>query len=83
MDIFERAVYLGRYIVENNTTIRQTATMFELKKSTVHRDVARVLPQINSALAYGVHAVLEENKKVRHIRGGEATKQKKLALKKK
>ena len=34
----ERAVQLARYMVENNATVRQTATVFGVSKSTVHKD---------------------------------------------
>ena len=37
--IEERAVKVAQYIVENNATVRQTAKMFGISKSTIHADV--------------------------------------------
>ena len=74
----ERCVVLGLYIVENNTTVRATATRFGISKSTVHKDVTQTLKNINKSLYLDVKSVLEKNKEERHIRGGEATKKKYL-----
>ena len=74
----ERCVVLGLYIVENNTTVRATATRFGKSKSTVHKDVTQTLKKINKSLYLDVKSILEKNKEERHIRGGEATKQKYL-----
>ena len=35
----QRAVVLGRYILENRTTVRAAAKIFGISKSTVHKDV--------------------------------------------
>ena len=39
--IEERAVEIARYIIENNATVRQTAKMFGVSKSTVHTVVTK------------------------------------------
>lgn len=44
--------------------------------TTVHKDVAERLKNINEGLCNEVKLVLEQNKLERHIRGGMATKQK-------
>ncbi len=72
----ERAVELGRYIVENNTTVRAAATQYGISKSTVHTDVSRRLEKLDPQLYERVRAVLDINKAQRHIRGGLATKEK-------
>lgn len=72
----DRCVILGLYIVENNATVRATATRFGISKSTVHKDVTQVLKNINRSLYLDVKSVLEKNKEERHLRGGEATKRK-------
>ena len=72
----ERCVVLGLYIVENNTTVRATASRFGISKSTVHKDVTQNLKNINKSLYRDVKSVLERNKEERHLRGGEATKKK-------
>ena len=72
----DRCVILGLYIVENNATVRATATRFGISKSTVHKDVTQALKNINRSLYLDVKSVLEKNKEERHLRGGEATKRK-------
>ena len=79
--IEERAVELAKYIIENKTTVRNTAKHYNVSKSTVHKDITDRLKKINPQLAGNVHMILDENKAERHIRGGLATKQKYLNAK--
>ena len=72
----ERCVILASYLVENQATVRAVATKFGISKSTVHKDITKNLKSINHPLYREVQSVLEKNKKERHIRGGEATKNK-------
>ena len=72
--IEERAIVVAKYILEKNTTVRQTAKTFGVSKSTIHKDVTERLEEINPSLAKEVKKVLEKNKSERHIRGGLATK---------
>ncbi len=72
----ERCVQLATYLVENHTTVRAVANRFGVSKSTVHKDITQTLKNVNKGLYYQAKAVLEQNKKERHIRGGEATKNK-------
>ncbi|MCI8747203.1 MAG: sporulation transcriptional regulator SpoIIID [Lachnospiraceae bacterium] len=65
-------------MVENNATVRQTATVFGVSKSTVHKDLTERLPSINHQLAEQARQVLDVNKAERHIRGGMATRDKYL-----
>lgn len=74
----ERCVILGLYLVENNATVRSVAAHFGISKSTVHKDITQNLKHINPSLYYDVKRVLDKNKEERHIRGGEATKNKYL-----
>ena len=74
--IEERAVEVATYIIENNATVRQAAKTFGISKSTVHKDCAERLAQVNPNLANEVRKVLDVNKAERHIRGGLATKEK-------
>lgn len=76
--IEERAVEIAWYIIENKATVRQTAKMFGVSKSTIHKDVTERLEKINPSLAIQARAVLDMNKSERHIRGGLATKEKYL-----
>ncbi len=74
--IRKRAVKIANHIVKTSNTVRQTAEIFGISKSTVHKDVSERLPRIDERLAGEVKEILEKNKAERHIRGGEATRQK-------
>lgn len=79
-ELYDRAIILGEFILENKSTVRACADHFSkqfgISKSTVHKDLSERLPQINSQLYTQVKEVLELNKQERHIRGGLATKHK-------
>lgn len=75
-----RCKELGKYIAQTKSTVRQAAEVFGISKSTVHTDVTKRLSRISPELAKEVNCVLQENKAQRHIRGGEATKEKYLKL---
>ena len=74
--IEERAMEIARYIIDNNTTVRQAAKHFGISKSTVHKDVTERLVQVNPSLAQEARKILDVNKSERHIRGGLATREK-------
>ena len=74
--IDERACRLAAYIIESRATVRAAAKKFGCSKSTVHKDLAERLPEIDRELARQVREILEVNKAQRHIRGGMATRKK-------
>ena len=74
--IEERCEVLAKYLIDNKTTVRETAKAFGISKSTVHKDITEKLEKINLPLYETVWSILQQNKKERHIRGGEATKRK-------
>jgi len=78
-----RVLNAACYIAENGATVRETAKVLCVSKSTVHKDVSERLRVLNPALFNDVRRVLDINKAERHIRGGRATcrKYSKLALK--
>ena len=80
-NVEKRCIELAHYIVETKSTVRQTAAVFGISKSTVHNDVTKRLSNINPLLCSEVKEVLERNKAERHIRGGLATKEKYRKLK--
>ena len=80
-DIRSRAIAFGNYIVDTGATVRSTAKVFKISKSTVHKDVTERLIKDNPVLYRDVKLVLEKNKQERHIRGGLATKQKYKGIK--
>ena len=76
----ERVIESATYIIEHNATVRHTAKQFGVSKSTVHKDVTERLLTFNPALANEARKVLDLNKSERHIRGGNATREKYLHL---
>jgi len=70
----DRCVELGRFIVENQATVRAAAYRFGVSKSTVHLDVTRRLRDADPALYGQVECVLRANLKERAARGGQATR---------
>lgn len=72
----ERCEEVARYIVSHDATVRAAAKKFGISKSTVHKEVTARLKAVNHGLYREVREVLETNKAERHVRGGEATKQK-------
>lgn len=74
--IEKRVVQIANYILDERATVRQTAKVFGVSKSTVHKDVTERLPKINPLVANQVKSILDINKAERHIRGGKATKMK-------
>lgn len=73
-DIEERVKKVATYMIETGSTVRQTAKVFNISKSTIHKDISQRLEEINPSLALEAKKVLERNKEERHIRGGMATK---------
>ncbi|MBR5143541.1 MAG: sporulation transcriptional regulator SpoIIID [Clostridia bacterium] len=74
----ERCELLADYVIETGATVRVTAVHFGISKSTVHKDLTFKLKYINPSLYNQVKEILEINKSMRHLRGGEATRQKYL-----
>ena len=71
-----RCVVIGRYVVETGDTVRGAARIFNISKSTAHKDLTVKLKYESPALYKEVTKVLDRNKSERHIRGGLATKEK-------
>ena len=75
-NVDERVCRLAEWIIENKATVRAAAERFGVSKSTVHKDMTERLRQIDRLSYEKVRLILEQNKAERHIRGGNATKQK-------
>lgn len=65
---------MARFIVEQNATVRFTADVFGVAKSTVHTYVTKRLKDIDFELYEQVQKVLKANKAEWHLRGGIATR---------
>lgn len=74
--IQKRVLDICAYILETKATVRKAAQVFQVSKSTVHKDMTERLPSLNKQLAQEVKTILDENKAERHLRGGEATRRK-------
>ena len=74
--IEQRVLDIAQYIIESGATVRKTANVFKVSKSTVHKDVSERLEKIDLSIWEQVKDILDKNKAERHIRGGIATKMK-------
>ena len=72
--IEDRVLEVAKYIIESKSTIRRTAKVFGVSKSTIHKDMTERLPTINPQIANEAKTILDLNKAERHIRGGRATR---------
>ncbi|MFR6641881.1 MAG: sporulation transcriptional regulator SpoIIID [Christensenellales bacterium] len=76
--IVKRTLEEAEHILCTGATVRETATAFDVSKSTVHKDVSERLKYVNADLWREVKKILDFNLAERHIRGGNATKNKYL-----
>jgi putative DeoR family transcriptional regulator (stage III sporulation protein D) len=74
--INKRVIAVTEYIIKSKATVRVTAKIFNVSKSTIHKDVSERIAELNPEMHKRVKAVLDLNLDCRHIRGGEATKRK-------
>ncbi len=82
-DILKRVVDEARYIIKTEETIRNIAKIYNISKSTVHKDLNERLIEVDKGLYEKVSYILRKHIDVRHIRGGESTRLKYLKLNKK
>lgn len=73
-DLEKRVVEVAYLMLDGNRTVREVAKIIGISKSTVHYDLTKRLNLIDNSLYLKVRRVLDYNKKIRHIRGGEATR---------
>ena len=74
--IIRRVLDEANYMLDTKKTIREVATIFNVSKSTVHKDLHERLKEINIELFEQIDSILKYHIDVRHIRGGESTKKK-------
>ena len=74
--IVKRVIDEANYIIETKETIRDIAKVFNVSKSTVHKDLHERLLDINYKLYEEVDIILKYHIDIRHIRGGQSTKKK-------
>lgn len=74
--IVSRARQLAEHIANTGDTVRAAGEKFGVSKSTVHKDVTERLQGIDPELYAKVKDILDINLSERHLRGGNATKEK-------
>ena len=74
--IKERTLEVARHIADTEDTVRKTAEIYHLSKSTVHNDVSTRLEKIDKSMYEQVQMVMQKNFAEKHIRGGLSTKEK-------
>ena len=74
-DVDARVIKEAEYIIKERATVRSTAKVFGVSKSTVHHDVTVKLRSIDEYLYEKVRKTLDINLSERHIRGGLATRE--------
>ena len=75
-NIINRVIEESNYIINTNDTVRDIAKVFGVSKSTVHKDLKERLFEIDVDLYGKVASILKYHMNIRHIRGGNATKEK-------
>lgn len=78
LKIRTRVLEEATYMVETEETVREIASKFGVSKSTVHKDLHERLKYIDKDLYDKVDQILKYHIDIRHIRGGESTKNKYL-----
>ncbi|NLG81967.1 MAG: stage III sporulation protein D [Bacilli bacterium] len=76
--IQNRVLSVAETILNTQGTVRSVALIHGVSKSTVHKDLTDRLIQIDKHLYEKVRELLEYNKSVRHLRGGNSTRMKYL-----
>ncbi len=71
-----RARTLAEHIAATGDTVRGAGEKFGVSKSTVHKDVTERLRDVDAQLYERVKEILDKNLSERHLRGGNATKEK-------
>lgn len=74
--IINRVINEANYIINTGDTIRKMALIFDVSKSTVHKDLHERLLEVDINLYNRVSTILSYHTDIRHIRGGESTKRK-------
>ena len=77
-EIKNRVIEMANIFLDGKRTVREVAKIVGYSKSTVHHDLTTKLEDIDPELYLRVKELLEYNKKIRHIRGGESTRLKYL-----
>ena len=73
--IIKRVNDIADHIINTKDTIRQSAKIFGISKSTVHKDLKERLYILNIDKYNQIKEIMNEHIETRHIKGGESTRQ--------
>ena len=79
-NILKRVLDETFHIINTEDTIRDIAKIYNVSKSTVHKDLNERLFDLDIELYKKVSLILQHHIEIRHLRGGESTRQKYLNL---
>lgn len=74
--IHTRVIDEANFILDTGKTVREIASIFKVSKSTVHKDLHDRLLTIDKNKYSEVTKILKYHADIRHIRGGQSTKNK-------
>lgn len=80
-EIIDRTLRESSYIIKTEQTVREISKKFNVSKSTVHKDLSERLKDIDNKKYLLVTRILKKHIDIRHIKGGESTKNKYKKLK--
>ena len=67
-------------MLKTGKTVREIATIFQVSKSTVHKDLHERLLEIDPEMYQKIDQIMKYHIDIRHSRGGESTKRKYLQM---
>ena len=74
--IMKRIINEANIVLKTNNNIRDTAKVFGVSKSTVHKDLHERLFELDISLFEKIANIFGNHLSIRHINGGNATRQK-------
>lgn len=74
--IVKRILEEADYMLRTGETVREIAKVYNVSKSTVHKDLHERLLELDKKLYVKIDEILKYHTNIRHIRGGESTKKK-------
>ena len=75
-NISKRVLSEADYIIKTGKTVREIAKIYNVSKSTVHKDLHERLLELDKTKYKQVDKILKYHIDIRHLRGGESTKKK-------
>lgn len=75
-NISKRVLSEADYIIKTGKTVREIAKIYNVSKSTVHKDLHERLLYLDKNQYNKVDEILKYHIDIRHIRGGQSTKKK-------